>query len=185
MTTEKMVEPGPGLQGQLTTVLSLYQVLTSLHFLLVEQRASTSAASTRSVLTSQSSQLNALVQGGQPQLSQRHQTRLQRADVLTGGPTRALTSEGVIHGLQAVDEVLAELISRAKKHARNQMYIQQMVKEVQQKDEALKRTIKRLSLLRDRCGRLVQLGKQETQSMERAEKREFHWSQRLRDGYGS
>lgn len=172
MTTEKMVEPGPGLQGQLSTVLSLYQVLSSLHFLLVEQRASTSAASTQSVLTSQSSQLHALVAGGLPQLSSRHQARLRQAAIMTTGSARGtLTSEEVVRGLQAVDEVLAELISRAKRHARNQLDIQQLVKEVQQKDDALKSTIKRLSVLRDRCHRLVQLGKEETQSMDRAEKR--------------
>jgi hypothetical protein len=169
MTTEKMMEPGPGIQGQLTTVLSLYQVLTNLHFLMVEQRASPSAASTRTVVSSQSNQLTVLVQSGIPQLSPRHQARLRRAEVLTIGSGRALTSEGVIQGLRVVDEVLAELISRAQRHARNQKLIEELVKQVQQKDETLKTTIKRLSVLRDQCHRLEQLGNEEIKSMDRAE----------------
>lgn len=175
MTTESVADVGSGLQGQLDTILSLYQVLTNLHFLLVEQRVSTSASAIHSVITSEITHLGRILQNGVKQLSIAHQEKLQLASILIAQtPFIRVVPSGdeVAQGLQILDGILTESVTRARRHARNQKRIQELVISVQQEDERLKLVIKTLSKIRDRCDSLVLLGREELQSMERAEKRE-------------
>lgn len=53
----------PGIRHQLRIVVALYQRLTNVYFLLIEQRASTSTAATRSSLTTQMAKLRDVVCG--------------------------------------------------------------------------------------------------------------------------
>jgi hypothetical protein len=183
MTTESVMEAGSGgIHGQMMTVLSLYQVLTNLYFLAIEQGASTSNASTRAMVNTQLTQVYQLTQSGMEQLPITHQNKLAQAtepfraqDVHLSSSSNPLimpSSAHIAHSIQVMDDILADLVTRARRHARNQIRIQDLVTTIQRKEDDLKSTIKKLSLLSDKCNRLVRYAKEEVESMDQAEKRE-------------
>ncbi|UZJ53274.1 hypothetical protein CBS101457_002594 [Exobasidium rhododendri] len=184
MTTEGIKELGGGIRGQLTTVVSLYQALTNVYFLLIEQRASTSTTSTRSVIAAQVSQINRLVRDGLHLLSSRHQEKMRQSTLFSSqaanGTLVTPDSSQVAQGIQILDEVLFDLVTRARRHARNQMRIQELIATVQSQDNDLKTKIKKLSVLRNQCNRLVELGEEETRVMKRAEEHPIAYDEIIR-----
>lgn len=172
--------PQDGLRGKLSIVLSLYRKLTNIHFLLVEMRASSSSTSIRSSIGAQINQLNVISRSGFQRFSQDHQRKFSQMPLLqdpymnqsnaSSSQHRMPQGEQVWTSLEIVDVILKDLLLRAKRHAENQESLQRLVQTVQSNDARLKTSMKSLSMLHDRCSRLVKLGEKEVESMDRAEK---------------
>lgn len=165
----------PSMGTQLGSLLSLYQSLATLLFALLEQRASTRAGGGSSSTTMGGAALHA------PSLDTIPTTfhaELARLDLFRGAAATANQSTGIIdpasvvQAIRAVDALLARLLALARRHATNQARIERLVDECRAADGALSGRIRRLARIRDRCERLVGVGREEVAVMERAEKSE-------------
>lgn len=201
----------PSLRQQLNLIKTLFQTITNVYFLLIEQSASTSIASTKNALTTQMnilkaqirgdlmegspsssrSQINSLMQSkpdsaGLSDLRVDHRTRIKnvhlfeillRPNVGLKGTnssninqsTFVPTLKQAIEAIEVLNEILIELMQRVNVHATNQARIGQLVKEIEQKEATMVQSIRKLANLRERCHKLVKIGKEEESSIERAE----------------
>lgn len=201
----------PSLRQQLRFIKRLYQTLTNVYFLLIEQSASTSIASTKNALTIQMNDLKAQIRGemidqasssrsqtplsgvraksgsgGLSDLRPEHSKRIKevhlfevllRPDVgMKALATSTSTQNSFIptltqsiRAIEVINEILENLMERANVHAANQAHIRTLVADIEQRDTNMVQSIRKLASLRESCHRLVKLGKEEEDSIKRAE----------------
>ncbi|PWN35102.1 uncharacterized protein FA14DRAFT_171792 [Meira miltonrushii] len=200
----------PSLRLQLRFIKTIYQNLTNVYFLLIEQGASTSIASTKNALTIQMNSLKAQVRGdlidnasssrsqtpsglrskstsgGLSDLRPEHSKRVKdihlfeallRPNVGVKGSMASTSTQNsfmpslkqAIQAIEVINEILNELMERANVHAANQARIRTLVAEIEQRDTTMVQSIRKLASLRESCHRLVKLGKEEEDSIKRAE----------------
>lgn len=200
----------PSLRQQLRFIKSIYQSLTNVYFLLIEQGASTSIASTKNALTIQMNNVKAQIRGemienasssrsqtpsglrskpasgGLSDLRPEHSKRIKdvhlfevllRPNVGVKGSVASHSTQSTftptlkqaIQALEVINEILNELMERANVHAANQARIRTLVADIEQRDTTMVQSIRKLASLRESCHRLVKLGREEEDSIKRAE----------------
>ncbi|MCO5588299.1 hypothetical protein L7F22_042254 [Adiantum nelumboides] len=200
----------PSLRQQLKFIKTIYQTLTNVYFLLIEQGASTSIASTKNALTIQMTSLKAQIRGeileqastsrsqtpsglqpkpstgGLSDLRPEHSKRIKdihlfevllRPNVGTKGSISSNSTQNAflpslkqaIQAIEVINEILNELMERANVHAANQARIRELVADIEQRNTTMVKSIRKLAILRESCHRLVKLGKEEEESIKRAE----------------
>lgn len=185
MSLRSGTQKPPSLRTQMQLALELYRTLTNIYFVSIEARASTSSTFVRNsckthmshlqdILLGESDDQDGLENSLQPVHVQELMSLTIVEQVLSAqnNTPPIPTIPQVTDALRKVDQITTQLLNRARKHAKNQDRIRQLVTNIDERNTELVGSIRSLAQLSEQTRALVRAGEREEAVMARAEERE-------------